>query len=577
MTKRIFLILIFSLIILNSKMHGQSPTITSFSPSDGAVGTLITIVGTNLTGITAFTIGGSMAIMVSDTLDQLVGLVMPGAITGTISITTTGGNAISNGNFIVTETAYPFMQQGSKLIGSEAIGSANQGSSVSISSDGNTAIVGGDIDNNNLGAAWIYTRSGGVWTQQGSKLEGTGTAGNEFQGVSVAISSDGNTAIVGGTADNVFTGAAWVYSRSGGVWSQQGNKLTGTGSIGLANVGVAVSISSDGNTAIVGGDYDNNNIGAAWVYTRSDGIWTQQGNKLVGSGAAGTAYQGSSVCISSDGNTAIVGGEADSNFIGAAWIYSRSGGIWTQQGNKLVGTGAKGLAYQGVSVSLSSDGNTAIVGGDADSNGVGAAWVYTRSSGVWTQQGSKLTGSGAVGSANIGISVSVSSDGNTAIIGGDYDNNKTGAVWVYTRSDGVWTQQGNKLIGSGATGAAYQGVSVSLSSDGSTAILGGFSDASSAGAAWIFVPATITGLDDRIKTNPELTIYPNPTTGIFTIQSNSTDMQLLKIVDMNGQLILSQNIFSNSTINTNELSQGIYDISLTNKENVVNKRLVIIH
>ena len=74
------------------------------------------------------------------------------------------------------------------------------------------------------------------------------------------------------------------------------------------NKAIAVSLSADGNTAIVGGFGDNSYAGAAWVWTRSGGVWTQQGPKLVGSGAVGTASQGISVSLSADGNTAIVGG-----------------------------------------------------------------------------------------------------------------------------------------------------------------------------------------------------------------------------------------------------------------------------
>src|SRR5260370_6519990 len=101
-------------------------------------------------------------------------------------------------------------------------------------------------------------------------------------------------------------------------------------------------------------------------------------------------------------------------------------GQFTQQGAKLVGTGAVGAAVQGYSVSLSGDGNTAIVGGFADDS-AGAAWVHTRSGGVWSQQGAKLVGTGAVGTADQGYSVSVSDDGNTAIVGGPSDNTFVGA------------------------------------------------------------------------------------------------------------------------------------------------------
>ncbi len=314
-----------------------------------------------------------------------------------------------------------FFQQGPKLVGTGAVGSTNQGMSVALSADGNTAIVGGPGPNNAdrdrspfggpAGAAWVFTRSGGVWTQQGHKLVGTTSeygGGLWSQGASVALSADGNTAIVGGPSDNRTTGAAWVFTRSGGVWTQQGNKLVGTGAYRAGEPplplgqGMSVALSADGNTAIVGGWRAE----AAWVFTRSGGVWTQQGNKLVGTGAVGSARQGMSVALSADGNTAIVGGWSDNSKTGAAWVFTRSGGVWTQQGNKLVGTGAVGSARQGMSVALSADGNTAIVGGPGDNpwdrsvpfglGAAGAAWVFTRSGGVWTQQGNKLVGTGAV-------------------------------------------------------------------------------------------------------------------------------------------------------------------------------------
>src|SRR6516162_6875067 len=215
-------------------------------------------------------------------------------------------------------------------------GRSRQGVSVALSADGNTAIVGGPHDNSTTGAAWVYTRRGGIWTPQGSKLVGTGAAGSAGQGGSVALSADGTVAIVGGPHDNSFTGAAWVSSRSGGIWSQQGSKLVGTGAVGNADQGWSVALSADGNTAIVGGFADNSYTGAVWVYTRSSGVWTQQGSKLVGVGAVGNADQGWSVALSADGNTVVVGGPRDNAYSGAAWVYSRGGSVWTQQGNKLI-------------------------------------------------------------------------------------------------------------------------------------------------------------------------------------------------------------------------------------------------
>jgi FG-GAP-like repeat len=396
--------------------------------------------------------------------------------------------------------AAQFTQQGAKLIGTGAVGSVvDQANSVAVSADGNTVIMGGSADSSQFGAAWVFTRSNGVWVQQGTKLVGSGAVGTEvFQGAAVALSADGNTAIVGGPGDSSGVGAAWVFTRSNGVWTQQGNKLTGSGAIAQPGQGLSVALSGDGNTAIIGGPGDNSAVGAAWVFTRTNGVWSQQGDKLTGTGGVDSS-QGFSVALSADGNTAVVGGPNDNGYAGATWVFARSNGIWTQQGGKLTGTGAVwSEIYQGWSVAVSADGNTAVVGGPGDNAFVGAAWVFTRSNGVWAQQGSKLTGSGAIGGDNTtgsgaitgpeqGSSVALSADGNTVMMGGIGDDSFIGAAWVFTRSNGVWTQQGNKLIGSGAVGQSEQGNSVALSADGNTAIIGGDLDNSTFGAAWVFV------------------------------------------------------------------------------------------
>ena len=386
----------------------------------------------------------------------------------------------------------PFTQQGPKLVGTGETGFAHQGTSVALSADGNTAIVGGYSDNGQAGAVWVWTRTAGVWTQQGPKLVGTGAAGNALQGISVALSADGNTALTAGVGDEFGNGAVWVWTRSGGVWTQQGPKLVGTGAIGPSvTQGRSLALSADGNTALIGGPQDNGIDGAVWVWTRSGGVWSQQGPKLVGTGAVDVGSQGSSVALSADGNTALVGGLGDNTGRGAVWVWTRSGGVWTQQGPKLVGTGALGSATQGGAVALSADGNTALVAGQRDDEFHGAVWIWTRSGGVWTQQGPKLIGTGAVDRAAQGSSVALSADGNTALVAGLGDNSDAGAAWVWKRSGGVWTQQGAKFIGMGSNGNAYQGNSVALSANGDTALVGGPLDNGGDGAAWVFTaPAT---------------------------------------------------------------------------------------
>lgn len=451
------------------------------------MGTLVTITGTNLSSPISLTVGGVSAIVVSNTGSTLVAMVMPGTFTGAVSITTAGGTAIGSSNFIVTPSSPPSTQQGPKLVGTGS-DSANQGYSVSISADGNTAIVGGPNDNNGIGAVWVFTRTGATWSQQGLKLVGTGAVGGALQGNAVALSADGNTAIVGGPADNNDTGAVWIYTRRGSIWSQQGPKLVGTGVVGTYDrQGTSVSISADGNTAIEVGPEDND-TGAVWIFIRSGTIWSQQGTKLVGTGQY--CNWSAPVSLSADGNTAIEGTLG----AGAAFIFIRKDTVWSQQA-MLVGTGEAGNAYLGSSVALSADGNTALVGGPYDNNALGAVWVFIRKDTTWSQQGGKLFIDECSGGTEQGGSVALSADGNIAIVGQYYavGGSALGVVGVYTRIDTVWSQQVLKLIGTGDPELSMQGRAVALSADGNTAIIGGPNDNNSnsffgaaVGAAWVF-------------------------------------------------------------------------------------------
>ena len=144
-----------------------------------------------------------------------------------------------------------------------------------------------------------------------------------------------------------------------------------------------VALSSDGNTALVGNPAANSGDGAVSVFTRSGEEWTEQA-KLT-AGADSGAFFGESVALSADGNTALIGGFRDNGFVGAAWVFTRSGATWTQQGAKLTG-GESGTAYFGGSVALSSDGDTALIGAPRTGQGSGAAWVFVRSGEEWTNQ-----------------------------------------------------------------------------------------------------------------------------------------------------------------------------------------------
>jgi FG-GAP repeat len=423
---------------------------------------------------------------------------------------------------VFTRSGSSWTLQGAKLTPSDETGTGQFGYRLALAADGSTAVIAGPADNSNVGAVWVFTRSRSTWTQQGPKLTGSGETGAGDFGASVALAADGSTAVIAGPTDNSNVGAAWVFTRSGSTWTQQGAKLTGTGETGAGAFGSSVALSADGNTALIGGQYDNGNVGAAWVFTRSGAAWTQQGAKLTGADEittvngqpAGGGQFGFSVALSADGNTALIGGPVEpvldwvdaiggvraSYDAGAAWVFSRSGSTWTQQGPKLTAT-AEILfyncpicgwnpsphpifqAYFGWSVALSADGNTALIGspgecapGDIGGNalavarddvaacgcpnsvypntltpfncaggltsdvtiGVGAARVFTRSGSTWTQ-GSKLAASDETGISNFGASTALSADANTALIGGPLDNSSIGAAWVFATTTGTTT------------------------------------------------------------------------------------------------------------------------------------------
>jgi hypothetical protein len=483
----------FTLAMLFVSIIAQAQTITSFAPSGGSIGSVVTITGTALSNPTAISVGGVSAIVLNSSSTMIQALVMPNATTGTISLTAGGGSVTSDNTFMVLSAHTPDTQQGAKLVGTAAVGNANQAQAVAISADGNTAVVGGFADDSNIGAVWIYTRTAGIWTQQGTKLVGTGAVGTARQGRGVAISADGNTVVSGGYNDNGARGALWVFTRSGSTWTQEGSKIVCTGYTGDTYLGGSVALSADGNTLAASSHYDNGFKGATWVFVRSSGVWAQQGTKLVGTGAVGNAGQGRSVAISADGNTLITGGNQDNSGIGAAWVFTRTSSTWTQEGTKIVGTGNVGISNEGTAVAISADGNTATLSASNDDNYKGACWVFAHSgsfgSGTWAQQGAKLVPTGVASLDYAGVSVAMSADGNTLAVGGT--GGTTGA-WTFKRTGSTWAQSGTKLLGTGVVAGSGQGQSIAISADANTLLVGGYSDDGFKGAAWIFTHHTPT-------------------------------------------------------------------------------------
>jgi hypothetical protein len=440
----------------------------------------------------------------------------------------------------------PFVQQ-AELTASDGAAGDQFGFSIALSGDGNTAVVGafGHTVNGNVyqGAAYVFTNSGGNWSQQAELSASDGAAGDWF-GDSVALSGDGNTAVLGASGHavngNQIQGAAYVFTNSAGSWSQQA-ELTASDGVYDDEFGISVALSSDGNTALVGALFhtvngNTNYQGAAYVFANSAGSWSQQQELTASDGAGGDLF-GNSVTLSSDGNTALVGAYAHTvngnRYQGAGYVFTNSAGSWSQQQELTASDGAES-DYFGNSVALSSDGNTALVGAYAHTvNGnryQGAGYVFTNSAGSWSQQ-AELTASDGVYDDEFGISVALSSDGNTALVGALFHtvngNRYQGAAYVFTNSAGSWSQQQELTASDGAGGDLF-GNSVTLSSDGNTALAGApyhtVNGNANQGAAYTFVnspnPTTTT-----IASNPIPSSYGQPATFTATISVQNGDVK----------------------------------------------------
>ena len=396
---------------------------------------------------------------------------------------------------------------------SAEIGGGELGGAAFISADGTTAITGAFDDASGTGAAYVFTRAGTAWTLQ-AKLTAPTTGANRALGTNtefgneVALSADGNTAIVGGFGDNSDAGAAWVYTRGASGWTVQ-QKLTAPTSgadreLAPGEFGSRISLNAAGTTALIAGVEDGAFVGAAWTYTRPSTTattWTEQ-HKLTaptsGTGReVGAGDFGSAVWLSPDGTTAVIGGDGDSSSVGAAWVYANSGGTWTEQ-TKLVPptTGPDagvGTPTFGSAVSLSADASTALIGGQSD-NQRGAAWLFTRTTATTWSERQKLvapsSGAGAeIGQGFFGAAAVLSSDATTAVVGAPIDNSAVGAAYAYARSGATWSLQGKLTAPTGTDaeiGSAVFGAHLALSGDATTLLISGQADNNLAGAVWSY-------------------------------------------------------------------------------------------
>jgi hypothetical protein len=415
------------------------------------------------------------------------------------------------------------------------------GYDVSLAADSNTLAVGAfeedsnstginstpndDGNANDSGATYVFTRSNGAWVQQAYIKASNTNSGDRF-GNAVTLAADGNTLAVGAFEENSNTtgvnstpnddgnandsGAVYVFTRSNGAWTQQAY-IKASNTDADDRFGNAVTLAADGNTLAVSADSEDSNTtginstpnddgnadrsGAAYVFTRSNGVWTQQSYIKASNTGAGDLF-GNAVSLAADGNALAVSarfensntsgingtpnddGNADRS--GAAYVFTRSDGVWTQQAYiKASNTGASdGFGYD---VALTADGNTLAVGApfedsnttginstpsdDGNANTSGAAYVFTRSDGVWTQQAYiKASNTGA--DDRFGFAVSLVADGNTLAVGATKEDSNTTGINSTPNDDGGANDSGAVYVFTHSDGDWVQQAYIKASNTG---------------------------------------------------------------------------------------------------------------
>ena len=418
---------------------------------------------------------------------------------GTFSITFSATDGVSGAVSAVSAFTLTFaadwssVSQQAKIQSSDIETGDQFGVSTHISTDGNTVVVGAQVESTGgatAGSTYIFTRSGTTWSQQ-AKLQPSDVAAGDASGAQVSISGDGNTLVLSSPGDDTgYTGAgaAYIFTRSGTTWSQQ-QKLVASTPEEYGQFGRGVGISTDGNTVVVGApgeDTGAGDTGAVYVFIRSGTTWSQQ-QKIQHSDRAQYDALGEHVAVSSNGNDAIISARQKSGG-GAAYVFTRSGTTWSQQA-KIVSSDLQDYDSFGADVDISDNGATVIVGADAEDSGgsaAGAAYIFTRSGTTWSQQ-QKIQASDIQAGDFFGIAVALDTTGDLAIVGSyreDTDYSNAGAAYVFTRDGTTWSEE-SKITPTDSARAASDGFgnTVAISSD--TAIVGG-SGVEGEGAAYIF-------------------------------------------------------------------------------------------
>lgn len=230
-------------------------------------------------------------------------------------------------------------------------------------------------------------------------------------GIGTSVAADGGTVVVGAPSTQIgshpLQGAVYVYTRSGTAWGVQGVLLASDGNRN-DQLGYSVAISRDTIVASAVGSTVNGNYyqGAAYVFVRSGARWIQQAKLTAGNGGLNNWF-GNNVAISGDTIVAGAPYARTQDAVGAAYVFTRSGGIWRQQAELTppdADTHCRGICALGYSVAILGGGGVMSIAAGApgwepsiDGPEVGAVYLFTGSANNWSSSPALVADDGAAG------------------------------------------------------------------------------------------------------------------------------------------------------------------------------------
>lgn len=427
-----------------------------------------------------------------------------------------------------------------------AVGSPGEDSSATGVNNSNPGPA--DTNADSSGAVFVFVRSGaGVWTQQ-AYIKPHMTAANMRFGESISLSSDGNRLAVGAKGESsgaASSGAVYTFERNGGSWIQSPSSVSIKASniMAQASFGSAVALSGDGLLLAVaafnesatdtgvstgnGGASTGTTVfnGAVYVYARSGADWVkthyikpsimQTGARFGWSIAlSGTSGDGAVLAVGSIGDpssatgvSASMSSDTSAASSGATFLFEKSGGGWNQVAY-VKASNTRPNARFGSSLALSADGKTLAVGSELETSGAtgvnatspgpedttaggsGAAYVFTRTAGGWSQT-AYVKASNTRSNAAFGRSIDLSLDGKSLIVGstaetsaasgvnnttpgqGDTSVANSGAAYVYALVNGAWSQTAYLKSFTSTTYSSNFGAGVAITNGAATVAVGG--------------------------------------------------------------------------------------------------------